>query len=724
MNSRNVISDLRSACALEVLLMLLLVPDPGILGGINSPSGPPPTWRDDVVDDYHGLRVADPYRWLEAQDSPETRAWIKAQDDYTRSILDRLPGRNAIRQRLTALMNVDVIGVPREEAGRYFFARRRAGQDLFVLYMRRGLEGTDEVLMDPHSLSADHTTSVDLLDVSKDGKLMAYALRLGGKDEISIHLMDVDSRHDLADVMPEARYEGFAFKPEKTGFYYGRRTGDKPRVYYHALGSDLAKDPQIFGEHLESGDWAFPMVSADGRYLVIESGHGSAAEKTELYLQDLAARTPLHPIVDDIKARFDGQLAGDRLYIQTNWNAPNGRVLLSDLAAPARDHWHEVVPESEGVIENISPVAGKLFVNYGRDAHAELKIFDADGSNGREIPLPTLGSTSGISGRWEGREAFFDFRSFAEPGIVYHYDVAQARSTIWARIETPLKNDAFEVNQVWFESRDKTRVPMFIVHRKGIKLDGSNPTLMTGYGGFDISLTPWFSPEGAVWVESGGVFAVPNLRGGSEFGEKWHKAGMRQSKQNVFDDFLAAAEWLIDHHYTVPAMLAISGQSNGGLLVGAALTQRPDLFQAVVCRYPLLDMLRYQKFLVAPYWVPEYGESSNPAQFKYLYAYSPYQNVKKGEKYPAVLLVTGDNDTRVAPLHARKMAAMLQWATASGRPVLLSYDTKSGHSGGRPLTKEIDELTDAISFLRWQLGIAGDLGPEKLSQRESGASHR
>jgi prolyl oligopeptidase len=698
----------RSASALEVLLMLFLVPGATILNRAQSAAGPPPTRRGDVVDDYHGVQVADPYRWLEDQESPETRAWIKAQEGYTRPILDALPGRAQIRERLAALMNVDVIGVPHEEAGRYFFARRRAGQELFVLYWRQGLEGADQVLIDPHPMSPDHTTSADLLDVSRDGRLIAYAVRLGGKDEIGIHLKDVDSGRDLAEVMPEARYEGFAFKPDKTGFYYGRRTNDRPRVYYHALGTDPGKDPQIFGEGLESGDWAYPMVSDSGRYLVIESGHGSAAEKTELYLQDLADRTPLRPIVDDIEARFDARLAGDRLYIQSNWNAPNGRVFLADLAAPARERWKEVVPEAGSVIEGISPVAGKLFVNYGRDAHAELKLFDADGASGFEVALPTLGSASGVSGRWDGSDGFFEFRSYAEPGIVYRYDVAHGSSTIWARIETPLKGDEFEVKQVWFESKDRTRVPMFVVHRKGLKLDGSSPALMTGYGGFDISLTPSFSAEAAVWVEDGGVFAVPSLRGGSEFGEKWHKAGMLQNKQNVFDDFEAAAQWLIDNHYTNPAKLAITGQSNGGLLVGAALTERPDLFRAVVCRYPLLDMLRYQDFLVARYWVPEYGEATNPDQFKYLYAYSPYQHVKQGEKYPAVLFVTGDGDTRVAPLHARKMAALMQWATAgSDRPVLLSYDTKSGHSGGRPLNKEIDELTDEISFFRWQLGADG-----------------
>jgi prolyl oligopeptidase len=687
--------------------MMLLVASVGLMAGANSISGPPATRRDDAVDDYHGIRVADPYRWLEDQNSPETRAWIEKQDAYSRSILDHLPGREAIRERLTALMNVDVIGLPQEKAGRYFFARRKAGQDLFVVYMRQGLRGRDEVLIDPHPLSPDHSTTVDLLDVAKDGRLIAYGVRLGGQDEVSIHLMDVDARRDLSDVLPRADYYGVAVKPDKSGFYYARRTSQGPRVCYHPLGGDPAKDPEIFGQNLGLGEIAAPQLSDDGRYLLIEVLHGSASEKTELYLQNLAAQTPIRPVVNDVTARFFGQFAGDRLYIQTDWNAPNGRVLVTDLATPTREHWREVVPEGDSVIQDITAAGGKLFVNYTHDAHSELRLFDADGSHGQDIPLPTLGSTSSVSGRWDSPNAFFEFTSYGEPGTVYRYEIPRKTAEVWARIEVPLKSSEFEVRQVWYRSKDQTRVPMFVVSRKGMKLDGSNPTLLTGYGGFDISLTPAFSPQAAVWVENGGVFAVPSLRGGSEFGEKWHQAGMLQNKQNVFDDFIAAAEWLISNRYTNPAKLAIRGQSNGGLLVGAALTQRPDLFQAVVCRYPLLDMLRYQKFLVARYWVPEYGSADNPDQFKYLYAYSPYQNVRKGTKYPAVLLVSGDGDTRVAPLHARKMAAMLQWATGSGqdRPILLSYDTKSGHSGGRPLSKEIDELTDELSFLFSQLNV-------------------
>lgn len=679
-----------------------------LAAGLNP--GPPATRRDGVVDNYFGTAVADPYQWLEDQNSPETRAWITAQDAYSRPILDGLPGRDALRQRLTALMNVDVIGTPFEQGGRYFFSRRKAGQDLFVLCMRQGLDGPDQVLLDPQPMSPDHSTSVGLMDVSKDGKLMAYSVRRGGKDEVSIHLMETDTRHDLADVMPESNYFSVAIKPDKTGFYYARRTATGPRIFYHALGTDPAGDRQVFGDSLGLGDIAFSRLSDDGRYLLIDVLHGSASEKTELYLQDLAAQTPVRPVVNDVTARFSADLAGDRLYIQTDWNAPNGRVFVTGLAAPTREHWREVVPEGDAVIENISAAGGKLFVNYVHNAHSELKVFDADGGEGREIPLPALGSASGVAGRWESRNVFYEFSSFADAPTIYRYDVEHAKPEVWARVEVPLQSDDFEVRQVWYESKDKTRVPMFIAYRKGTRLDGSNPSLLTGYGGFDLSLSPEFSAEAAAWVEGGGVFAVPNLRGGGEFGEKWHQAGMLQNKQNVFDDFIAAAQYLIDNHYTNPSKLGITGQSNGGLLVGASLTQRPDLFRAVVCRYPLLDMLRYENFLVARYWVPEYGSAvASAEQFKVLYAYSPYQNVKQGTNYPAVLFVSGDGDTRVAPLHARKMAAMLQWATSSEnrseRPILLSYDTKSGHSGGRPLSKQIDEYVDELSFFYWQLGV-------------------
>ena len=668
-----------------------------------APPAPPPTRRDNVVDVVHGVSIPDPYRWLEDQQSPETRAWIEAENAYSRPILDSLPGREQVRQRLSELMKVDVTALPESRHGRYFFMQRLADQELYTIDMRQGLEGKDAILLDPAPLSPDHTTSVQLEDVSEDGALAVYGIRQGGQDEVSLRLFNVDTRASLPDEMPKARYEGVSLTPDKTSLYYSRDTAQGPRVYHHTLGTPATRDVEIFGDGYGPEKIIGADVSEGGRYLIIHVLYGAAADRTEVYAEDLAGAGAIKPVVNDVNARFVGQAAGRRLFMQTNWKAPKGRILAVDLEHPEREHWREIVPESDAVIESFSLAGGKVMVNYTRDATSRLKIFDADGENERDIALPALGSVAGISSRWETNEAFYGFSSFLVPSTIYRYDVASGRQDVWVRTKVPIDPDKFEVKQVWYESKDQTRVPMFLVYRKGLQLDGSNPALLTGYGGFDVSLTPNFSAEAAVWAERGGVFALPNLRGGGEFGEAWHHAGMLANKQKVFDDFIAAAEWLVKNRYTQPSKLSIAGGSNGGLLVGAALTQRPDLFGAVVCRYPLLDMLRYQKFLVAQFWVPEYGSSDNPEQFKYIYAYSPYQHVQKGANYPAVLMVSGDGDTRVDPLHARKMAAMLQWAAGSNRPVLLDYDTKSGHSGGRPLNKQIDEYTDELGFLFWQL---------------------
>ncbi len=669
---------------------------------------PPATRRDDVVDTLHGVKIPDPYRWLEDQSSPETRAWIKAQNDYSEPILHALPGREQLERRLTELLKVDVVNVPLERNGRYFFAKRHADQDQFVIYMRQGLQGADEVLLDPHPLSADHTTSEDLLDVSQDGTTLAYGIRQGGQDEVEIRFLNVDTRKDLSDRLPKGRYFGAAIKPDKSGFYYSKHTDEGPRAYYHVMGTDPTGDSEIFGKGY-STDYILEVdLPEDGRYLLLTMIHGSAADKTELYVQDLAAKGSIAPVVNDISARFFGQIAGDNLYVQTNWKSPNGRMLLVDLRNPGRDHWREIVPESDAVIEGFSLAGGKLFVNYTQNANSLVKAFDRGGHPAGEIAFPTLGSVGGVAGRWSSNQAFFDFSSYFVPPTIYSYDVPSGRQGVWARQNVPVNADQFELKQVWYESKDKTRVPMFLVYKKGLKPDGNNPVLLTGYGGFNVSETPAFSPRAVAWTESGGVYAAANLRGGGEFGEKWHRAGMLDNKQAVFDDFISAAEWLVANKYTNPAKLSIAGGSNGGLLVGAALTQRPDLFRAVECRYPLLDMLRYQKFFVAQYWVPEYGSSDDAAQFKYLYAYSPYQHVVKGTKYPAVLFVTGDGDTRVAPLHARKMAALVQWATGSDpseRPVLLKYDTKAGHTQGMPVNRQVEDTTDELGFLFWQLGM-------------------
>ncbi len=693
-------TGLRGSLWLGPLIVLLSV------AAVGSQAPAPKTRTDNVKELLHGVEVVDPYRWLEDQRSPETRAWIAAQNEYSRAIIGALPGREQLRQRLTELMKIDTVSMPEVRNGRYFFAKRLANQDLFVIYMRKGLKGKDKVLIDPHPLSPDRTTSVNLLDASKDGTVIAYGVRQGGEDEIAIELLNVNTGKKLRDQLPRARYFGVSLKPDKSGFYYSRMAADGPRVYYHALGTKPSDDAEIFGKGYGLDKIIRASLSEDGRYLLITVSHGAGAHRAEIYYQDVAKQGPIVPVVTDIAATFVGQVGGDQLFLQTNWEAANGRIFAVELANPGRAHWREIIPESDAVIRGFSLAGGKLFVSYLKNVRSLVKVFAPDGRYVRDIAFPAIGSVGGVNGRWESNEAFFQFTSFHIPTTIYRYAVQRGSQQVWARLRVPIASEQFEVKQVWYESKDKTKVPMFLVHAKGIKLDSSNPTLLTGYGGFGSSQVPGFSAQAALWVASGGVYAVANLRGGGEFGEGWHQAGMLKNKQNVFDDFIAAAEWLIAHGYTQPAKLAIRGSSNGGLLVGAALTQRPELFQAVVCSYPLLDMVRYHKFLVAQFWIPEYGSAENADEFKYLYAYSPYHQVKPEAKYPAVLFITGDADTRVDPLHARKMAARLQSATTSARPVLLRYDTKSGHSGGRPLSKQIEDLTDELSFLFWQLGVA------------------
>ncbi len=702
--------------SLWVYLLVAVLASAGWLAAQNAaPSGsvavaaapaPPATRTDNVKETLHGVEVVDPYRWLEDQWSPETRAWIEAQNKYTDSVVGHLPGREGLEKRLGELLRVESIGVPRARAGRYFFSKRAADQDLFIVYMRQGLDGKDEVLIDPHPLSPDHTVSVNLIDISDDGKLVVYGVREGGQDEVSVKLLNVDTRQPLADQLPKARYTGVSVTPDGKGLYYTRHEKQGPRVYYHAMGTDSASDKLLFGEGYGPEKIIAPALSEDGRWLLLTVLYGSAADKTELYLMDTTSKGPVVTIVNDVQARFSGSIGGDTLFLHTNWNAPNNRILAVDLKKPARENWREVVPEGADVMDSMTLLGGRILAEYLHNVRSQVRIFEADGRPVRELELPALGSVGTFNGRWAGPEAFYSFSSFHIPTTIYRYDMASGKQSVWARLKVPVDTEKFMVRQVWYESKDGTLVPMWLVHKKGIRLDGSNPTLLTGYGGFNLSLSPGFSSRAVVWVEQGGVYAVPNLRGGGEFGEKWHKAGMREKKQNVFDDFISAAEWLIESGYTRPDKLAIAGGSNGGLLVGAALTQRPDLYGAVVCSYPLLDMVRYQKFLVARFWVPEYGSSDDAAQFGYIRAYSPYQNVKAGTKYPAVLFITGDSDTRVDPLHARKMAAEVQAATGSGRPVLLRYDTKAGHSGGLPVSKQIEDLTDEMSFVFWQLGVA------------------
>jgi prolyl oligopeptidase len=669
---------------------------------------PPVARIDDVTETLHGTVVHDPYRWLEDQNSPEARAWIDAENACTQAALSKLPGQDAIAKRLGELIKVDTIGLPSERGGRYFYAKRAANQDLYVLYMRRGAKGAEEALVDPATLSADHTTSVSFEGISDDGKLVAYGVRKGGEDEVSLHFLDSDTHKELADVLPRARYiSGPQFKKDKGGFYYSRLDDAGPRAYYHAMGTDPAADTKIFGDGYAPDKILAVDISEDGRYLLFVIYYGSACDRSEVYFQDLKNGGPIVPVVNTVDGCFQGGIADDVLYLQTNWKAPKWRVISVPLATPAQEHWKEIIPEGASRMESFRLAGGKLVAQYSHNAASELKIFQPDGAAAGAIELPQLGSVAGITGRWKLGEAFFSFQSFAIPATVYRYDLGTKTLETWAKPAAPIEANAFEVKQVWYESKDKTRVPMFLFYKKGLKLDGTNPALITAYGGFDVSETPAFRDDAVLWAEHGGVFALPALRGGGEFGEQWHRAGMLEKKQNVFDDFFGAAEWLIANHYTRADKLAITGRSNGGLLMGAAMTQRPELFGAIVCGYPLLDMVRYQKFLVARFWVPEYGSSDDASQFPFLYAYSPYHHVVKGRKYPAVLFLTGDSDTRVAPLHARKMAAEMQAAQGGDKPILLLYDTKLGHSEGRPVSKIIEEDTQVLGFLMWQVGMGG-----------------
>ncbi|HEX7285030.1 MAG TPA: prolyl oligopeptidase family serine peptidase [Candidatus Angelobacter sp.] len=666
---------------------------------------PPKTVVKNITESIHGVEIIDPYRWLEDQNSSETRAWIDAQNTYSHGILSKVPSRDELERQFSALIKVDAMTSPALRNGRYFFTKRAADQDQSMIYMRRGMEGKDQLLVDPSSFAADHSASVNLGNVSHDASLLVYNVRLGGADEVVPHILNVETGKDLPESFPRARYSGLSFLPDKSGLYYSRVTKEGPRVYFHKLGTPVESDAEIFGKGIGPEKGINVAVNETGHYLVIGINYGSSSNHSEIYLQDLAGKGPIVPVVNDVAAGFVPAMAGDRMFLRTNWNALHGRVLEVDLKSPSdRSKWREVIPQGEAVIEGMSLAGGMIALQVAQNITTRIRLYDPSGKLVREITPPTLGNMSGLNGRWENNEAFFTFSSFHVPATIYRYGVASGKQSVWFQSKVPVQADQYEVKQVWYTSKDGTKIPMFVAHAKGIKLDGNNPTLLTGYGGFNLPQTPGFSPAAATWMARGGVYALANLRGGGEFGEEWHHAGMFEKKQNVFDDFIGAAEWLIKNNYTKPSRLAVMGGSNGGLLVGAMLTQRPDLFGAVLCRFPLLDMVRYDKFLVGSYWVTEYGSADNAEQFKYIYAYSPYQHVKQGTKYPAVLFVTGDSDTRVAPLHARKMTAMVQSSTGSDKPVMLLYDTLAGHSQGASTSKQVGQLVDEFSFLLWQLG--------------------
>jgi prolyl oligopeptidase len=579
------------------------------------------------------------------------------------------------------------VNIPFERGGRYFYSKRAPGQNQFVTYVRTGLDGKDEVLVDPNPLSPDHTISAftERLGVSQDGSLAAVYTRQGGEDEMALSFIDLNTRKRLPDSFPKARRFVTSLLPDNSGFYYELWTSKGPKIFLHKFGTDPAGDSVIFGDGYGPEYGMGASVSEDGRYLMIVTQRGAAGRKSEFFVQDLAHKGALRPVVQGLEGHFEGQIGGDTLFLSTDWKAPNGRILTVDLKHPERENWREIVPERPYKLDDFSLAGGKLALNYLENVRSRVEIVDVNGKPVHSIALPGIGTAGDLSGRWGSNEAFLTYMSFAQPPVILRLNVETGQTERWYETKAPFDPGSIQAEQVWYQSKDKTRIPMFLVHKRGLARDGRRPVFLTGYGGFNIAETPYFSATAVLWSEFDGVFAVPGLRGGSEFGEKWHRAGQLESKQNVFDDFVAAAVWLIVNRYTSAPNLAIQGNSNGGLLVGAALTQRPDLFRAVLCEAPLLDMVRYQKFSVAKYWVPEYGSADDSEQFKYIYKYSPYHNVKRGVKYPAVMFVTGDADTRVDPLHARKMAALVQASTASDRPVLLHYDTKAGHSTGLPV---------------------------------------
>jgi prolyl oligopeptidase len=689
--------------------MMALVAGCGSNGGsrsseVNVPD-PPPTEREPVEETMHGETITDPYRWLEDQQSPETRSWIETQNRYTDTVLEQLDSRMPLKEMVADLLVKEERSVPKLRGDRIFFRKRSPGQDLAVIYVQRG-EGEPRPLIDPHGWTEDHSKSAEIMAVSEEGRLLAYAVRQGGQDEVVVKVHDVDTGADLSDVLPKSRYFGLAFRPDGAGFYYTRYDERGARVHYHEIGTDPGTDPELFGEGYGPGKIIWAQLSPNGRYLLATVSHGSSGSRTELFLDDLSNAAGFQPVVTDVDARFIGSFAGDRLILHTNWKAPNFRLLSVPVSDASLDAATELVPERDGVVvEGVSAAGGRLLVQLLEDVISKVEIYGNDGAKVGELELEGKVTLGGLDADWKRSEIAYSISSFNRPATIYRHDLDSGRRSAWWKEPAPFDPESYVVEQVWYASEDGTDVPMFVVHRKGLELDGGNATLLTGYGGFGVNRTPGFSETTAAWLELGGVLAVANLRGGGELGEPWHRAGMLENKQNTFDDFIAASEWLIEQGYTRPDKLGIIGGSNGGLLVGAAMVQRPDLFGAVVCRYPLLDMLRYHEFLVARFWVPEYGSAENPDQFEYLRAYSPYHNVEMGAEYPATLFITGDGDTRVAPLHARKMAALVQEATGSEEPVLLRYHTKAGHAGSKPVSQEIDDTVDLLSFLSWQLDL-------------------
>jgi prolyl oligopeptidase len=683
---------------------------------VRPPSRPlnyPPSPPEPVVEILHGHEIIDPYRWLEDDAAPETQDWTRQQNRLTEDYLSAIAARAAIRTRLTALLTIGAISVPTPVKGRYFYQLREGGQNQPVLRYRLGLAGEDRVLVDPNALNTLGTTALDWFFPSADGALLAYGLSEDGSEDSVLHLMDVESGSLLSDRIPQTRAADLAWRQDGSGFYYTRypAPGEVPggdehyhrSIYFHRVGDDPRSDELIFRPE-EKEHWPGVSLSPDDRWLVVSVAR--TFDQTDIYLKNLEQDGPLEVVVRDLPASFDATVVRERLYLRTNLDAPNFRIVTADPSTPAREHWREIVPaRDDAVLEGMGITRGHIVLNYLERATSRIRIADLDGQVVRDLQLPGIGSVFGIGIEWDSPELLYGFSSFTVAPSIYHVTLPAGIPELWRRIETDLNLSQFVVDQVTYASKDGTNVTMFIVRPDRLERDGRCPLYLTGYGGFNISMLPGFSRSMLLWLEAGGVIAIPNLRGGGEYGESWHQAGMQARKQNTFDDFIAAAEYLIRERYTSPERLAVAGGSNGGLLMGAVLTQSPELFRAVIIQVPLLDMLRYHRFLIARLWIPEYGSPDKVEEFPWLQAYSPYHHVKEGVPYPAVLLATAESDTRVHPMHARKMTARLQAATASNHPILLRLETRAGHGAGKPVSKLIDELTDSWTFVFQELGI-------------------
>ncbi len=685
----------------------------------------PPARQADVVDDFHGVTVADPYRWLEDSDSAETRKWIEAQNKLTFGYLANIPARDAIRQRLTELWNYERFSIPWREGGHYFHFRNSGLQNQSALYVSDSLLGEARVLLDPNTFSKDGTIALGGTSFSDDGRYLVYSCSAAGSDWMEWRVRDVATGQDLADYLRWTKRTGASWTHDSKGFFYTRlpepppgqelsAANYNPQLCYHRLGTAQAEDVLVY-RRPDQKEWNISgQVTDDGRYLVITIRRGT--ERTNrVFYKDL--KDPANPQIGGDPSQIvellnedDAQYSfidndGPVFWLLTDQDAPRRRIIAVDTRRPERAHWRQIVAQDRSTLESANVVGDRFILRYLQDACSLIRVHGLDGRLERDVELPGIGSAGGFGGKRRDAETFYAFTSFTQPPAIYRYDIKAGTSALLRRPTVAFNPEDFQTKQVFYTSKDGTRVPMFITHKKGLKLDGANPTLLYGYGGFRISLTPGFSAANIVWMELGGVYAQPSLRGGNEYGQEWYDAGRKLKKQNVFDDFIAAAEWLIANRYTSPARLAISGGSNGGLLVGACMTQRPSLFGAALPAVGVMDMLRFHKFTVGWGWVSDYGTPDNPEEFKALYAYSPLHNIKTGTRYPATLITTSDHDDRVVPAHSFKFAAAIQAAQAGEKPVLIRIETRAGHGAGKPTTKIIEETADRFAFLVANLGM-------------------